>query len=107
MEVNENDFEEKVLEKSKEKPVVVDFYADWCAPCQMLGPIMEKIAEEFKDKIVLVKIDTDNNPSVSQKYGVSGIPAVKMFKDGEVVDEFVGLQSEDMVKEWIKKNLQI
>ena len=105
MEVNESEFEEKVLEKSKEKPVVVDFYADWCAPCQMLGPIMEKIEEEFKDKIVLVKVNTDNSPSISQKYGISGIPAVKMFKDREVVDEFVGLQSEDMVKKWIKKNL--
>ena len=105
MNVNDSEFEEKVLEKSKEKPVVVDFYADWCAPCQMLGPIMEKVGEEMKDKIVLVKIDTDNNPTTSQKYGISGIPAVKMFKNGEVVDEFVGLQSEEMVKEWIKKNL--
>ena len=83
----------------------MDFYADWCAPCQMLAPIMEKLEEEYKGKIIIVKVNTDNNPSTSQKYGVSGIPAVKMFKDGEVVDEFVGLQSEDMIKKWLNKNL--
>jgi putative thioredoxin len=105
MEVNDSDFEEKVIEKSKEKPVVVDFYADWCAPCQMLGPIMEKLGEEFKDKLVFVKINTDNNPETSNKYDVSGIPAVKIFKDGEVVDEFVGLQPEEEIKKWLNKNL--
>ena len=105
MEINDSEFEEKVIGKSKDIPVVVDFYADWCAPCQMLGPIMEKVAEEFKGKIELVKINTDNNPTTSQKYGISGIPAVKLFKDGEVVDEFVGLQSEEMIKQWLNKNL--
>ena len=105
MEVNDSDFEEKVLEKSKEKPIVVDFYADWCAPCQMLGPVMESLAEEFKDKIVLVKLNIDTNPNTSNEYGVTGIPAVKMFKDGKVVDEFVGLMPEENVREWIKKNL--
>ncbi|MBW2982291.1 thioredoxin [Candidatus Woesearchaeota archaeon] len=105
MEINESEFEEKVLEKSKEMPVVVDFYADWCGPCQMLAPIMEKLEEEYKEKVVFVKINTDNNPAASQKYGITGIPAVKLFKDGEVADEFVGLQSEDMIKQWLNKNL--
>jgi len=105
MEISENEFNEKVIEKSKEMPVVVDFYADWCGPCQMLGPIMEKIAEEFKGKVIIVKVNTDNNPSISHEYGITGIPAVKLFKDGKVVDEFVGLQSEDMIKQWLKKNL--
>jgi putative thioredoxin len=105
MEVNDSDFEEKVIKKSKEMPVVVDFYADWCAPCQMLGPIMEKMADEFKGKIELVKMNTDNNPSTGNEYGITGIPAVKMFKDGKVVDEFVGLMPEENVREWIKKNL--
>ena len=105
MEVTDNDFDEKVIEKSKEKPVIVDFYADWCGPCQMLAPIMEKIEKEYKGKAVFVKLNTDNNPAASQKYGISGIPAVKLFKNGEVVDEFIGLQSEDMIKQWLKKNL--
>ena len=86
-------------------PVVVDFYADWCAPCQMLGPIMEKIADEFKDKIELVKVNTDNNPSTSNKYGISGIPAVKMFKDGEVAGNIIGAYPKDMIKQKIEETL--
>ena len=105
MEINDSDFEEKVIEKSKEMPVVVDFYADWCGPCVMLAPTMEKLEEEFKGKVIFVKLNTDENPAISRKYGITGIPAVKMFKDGEVVDEFIGLQSEDMIREWLKKNL--
>jgi putative thioredoxin len=105
MEVTDNNFEEKVIEQSKKIPVVVDFFADWCGPCQMLAPIMEKVEKEFEGKAVFVKINTDDNPVSSQKYDISGIPAVKMFKDGAVVDEFIGLQSEEMIKEWLKKNL--
>ena len=105
MEINDSDFKEKVIEKSKEMPVVVDFYADWCGPCKMLEPMMEKIEEEFEGKVVFVKLDVDSNPSTSQEYGITGIPAVKLFKDGKVVDEFVGLQSEDMIKQWLNKNL--
>jgi putative thioredoxin len=105
MEVNDSEFEEKVIEKSKEMPVVVDFYADWCGPCKMLAPIMEKLEKDYEGKAIFVKLNTDNNPLTSQKYGISGIPAVKLFKDGEVVDEFIGLQSEEMIKQWLNKNL--
>jgi len=105
MEISDSEFGEKVIEKSKEMPVVVDFYADWCGPCQMLAPIMEKLEEEFKDKIIFVKIDTDNNPESSQKYGITGIPAVKLFKDGDIADEFTGLMPEDSIRKWLKKNL--
>lgn len=105
MEVNDNDFEEKVIKKSKEIPVVVDFYADWCGPCQMLAPIMEKIEKVYKGKAIFVKINIDNNPEISQKYDVTGIPAVKIFKDRAVVDEFEGLQPEDEIKKWLNKNL--
>ena len=105
MEINDNDFEEKVIEKSKETPVVVDFYADWCGPCKMLAPVMEKLEKEYEGKAVFIKINTDNNPTTSQKYGVTGIPAVKLFKDGEVVDEFTGLIPEEDIKKWLNKNL--
>ena len=105
MEINDNEFEEKVIEKSKEIPVVVDFYADWCGPCVMLSPALERLAEQYKEKFILVKINVDNNPKSSQEYGVTGIPAVKVFKDGAVADEFVGLQPEDEIKKWLKKNL--
>lgn len=105
MEINDSDFEEKVIEKSKEIPVVVDFYADWCGPCQMLGPIMEKIEEGYKGKAIFIKINTDNNQATSEKYGVTGIPAVKLFKEGEVIDEFTGLIPEEDIKKWLNKNL--
>jgi len=105
MEVNDNDFEEKVIKKSKDIPVIVDFYADWCGPCQMLSPILEKLAKEYEEKALFVKIDTDNNPATTKKYGVTGIPAVKLFKNGEVVDELIGLLPEEDIKKWLKKNL--
>ncbi|MCK4335491.1 MAG: thioredoxin [Candidatus Aenigmarchaeota archaeon] len=105
IEVNENDFEEKVLKQSEEVPVVVDFWAEWCMPCLMLGPALEKIAEEYGGKFILAKLDVNENPRISQKYGIMSIPAVKMFKNGKVADEFVGALPESQVKEWIAKNL--
>lgn len=105
IDVTDKDFKEKVLEQSKEKPVVVDFWATWCVPCLMLGPILEKLALEYKDKFILAKLNVDENPIVSQTYGIMSIPAVKMFKNGEVADEFVGALPEPHVKKWLEKNL--
>jgi putative thioredoxin len=82
-------FERDVIERSYEQPVVVDFWAEWCGPCRMLGPVIEKAVDK-RDGVELVKIDTDANPGVSQAFGIQSIPAVKAFKDGKVVDEFVG-----------------
>ena len=82
-------FERDVIERSYQQPVVVDFWAEWCGPCRMLGPIIEKAVDQ-RDGVELVKIDTDANPRVSQAFGIQSIPAVKAFKDGKVVDEFVG-----------------
>jgi putative thioredoxin len=103
--VADRDFEEKVIEKSKEIPVVVDFYADWCMPCRVLAPVLEKIVEEYEGRFVLVKINVDEAPETAQKFGIMSIPNVKMFKDGEIVDEFVGNFPEDRIKKWLEKNL--
>jgi putative thioredoxin len=90
--VTEADFRREVIERSRQVPVVVDFWAEWCAPCRTLTPTLERVAESLGDKVDLVKVDVDGNQNLSREYGVQGIPAVKAFRDGEVVDEFVGAQ---------------
>ncbi|MCD6476821.1 MAG: thioredoxin [Candidatus Aenigmarchaeota archaeon] len=103
--VNDFNFKEEVLERSKKIPVVVDFFATWCGPCQMLGPIMEKIAEKYDGKIVVAKLNVNEGRLAAQAYGVMGIPSVKMFKNGKIVAEFVGYIPEDKVAEWVDKNV--
>ena len=88
MDVDTATFENDVLGRSREHPVVVDFWADWCGPCHQLTPVLERAAEEHD--VELVKVDIDANPELAQRYGVSGIPAVKAFRNGHVVAEFVG-----------------
>src|SRR3954469_7325492 len=88
--VSEQDFQQKVVERSKQVPVVVDFWAEWCGPCRTLGPALEKAVNARNGEIELVKIDTDRNPGVAQEFQIASIPAVKAFKDGEVVAEFIG-----------------
>ncbi|MBA3749190.1 MAG: tetratricopeptide repeat protein [Solirubrobacterales bacterium] len=90
IDVNEADFAAEVLNRSSQVPVVVDFWAPWCAPCRQLGPALEKAAEKRDGKVVLAKIDTDENPNISRQFGIQGIPAVKAFRNGNIVAEFVG-----------------
>ncbi len=106
MDITDNEFEEKVLEKSKTIPVIVDFWAPWCPPCLMLKPILEKIEKNYQKKIVLIKVNVQENKEKASEYGVMGIPNVKLFKQGEVIDEFSGAMPEENVKEWLDKNLQ-
>ncbi len=99
------DFNKDVIEKSHHSPVLVDFWAEWCAPCRILGPTLEKIAENNKDKFSFAKIDTDANQEVAMKYGIKSIPTVKLFIKGEVADEFSGALPEKMIEEWLDKAL--
>jgi len=106
IEVNDENFQEKVIEQSKKIPVVVDFWASWCTPCLMLSPILEKLAKEYNGKFILAKLNVDENRITSQKYGIMSIPSVKLFKNGKVVDEFVGALPELSVREWLNKSIR-
>ena len=96
----DQNFEEEV-EKSK-LPVLVDFWAIWCGPCQMMGPIIEELAEKFEGKMKIGKINVDENPETAKKYEVLGIPSLKFFKNGKVIDEITGLQPKEVIVEKIE-----
>jgi putative thioredoxin len=101
MDVSESNFQAAVLDRSHSLPVVVDFWAEWCAPCRQLGPVLEREASKRSGKLELVKVDVDANQALSQSYGIQGIPAVKAFHKGRVVAEFVGAQPAASVERFL------
>jgi len=106
IEVTEENFNEKVLKQSEKIPVVADFWAEWCLPCVMLSPTLEKLAREYQGKFILAKINVDENKKLAEKFEVMSIPSVKMFKNGKITNEFTGNQPESMIKEWLDNNLK-
>jgi len=96
MEFTDQNFDQEVLKN--DKPVLVDFWAPWCGPCQVMGPIIEELAKEIADKAKVGKLNVDENSATASKYGIMSIPSLKIFKDGKVVQEFVGVQSKETLK---------
>jgi putative thioredoxin len=105
IDVGSANFREVVLEGSKKAPVIIDFWAPWCAPCRTLKPILEKLAAEYDGKFTLAKVNSDENQDIAAQFGVRGIPAVKAVADGQLVDEFVGALPESQVRAFIERIL--
>jgi len=105
VDADEATFQTAAVERSRELPVVVDFWAPWCQPCLLLGPVLEKLAAEYAGKFLLVKADVDKLPGIAAGFGVQSIPAVYAMRDGQLLDFFVGLKSEEQLRGWIDRLL--
>ena len=101
--VGDSDFDAQVLKSSK--PVLVDFWAEWCGPCKMIGPSLEEISEELGDNVTILKLNIDDHPDTPAKYGVRGIPTMILFKDGAVADTKVGAAPKAALKQWLETAL--
>src|SRR2546428_202383 len=102
IDVSDQTFQSEVLEESFRRPVVVDFWAAWCQPCRLIGPVLERLAEEHGGQFVLAKLDVDSNPQASYAFRIQSIPAVKAFRDGQLVSEFVGAIPERAIRQWLE-----
>jgi len=99
--VSDQNFESEVLKS--DVPVLVDFWAEWCNPCKMIAPIVEKIAREFEGKVKVAKVDVDSNPDIASKFGIRSIPTVMIFKEGGLVEQVVGVVPEPQLKKLVEK----
>ena len=102
---NDNNFDDDIAQSSL--PVLVDFWAEWCGPCKQITPILEEISDEKKDKLIIYKLNIDENPETPQKFGVRGIPTLLLFKEGKLVDSKVGSLPKSALLEWINNSLSI
>ncbi len=101
--LDKNSFNEKIINNGE--TALIDFFANWCMPCKMFSPVLDAVAEEYKGKVNCYKVDVDNDAEIAAKYKIMSIPAVLLFKDGEVLDSFNGSLPKDKVKEFLNKNL--
>ena len=106
VDVTQDDFESVVLQGSQQTPVMVDFWADWCAPCKQLAPVLESLAEEYQGAFVLAKVDTETNQMLSAQVGVRSLPTVLLVKEGQVVDHFMGALPEGEIREFLNKHIE-
>ena len=104
--VSADNFDTYVIQNSQQVPVLVDFWADWCAPCKMLMPVLGKLAEEYQGKFLLAKVNSDEQQELSAKYGVRSLPTVMVFRNGEIVDQFMGAQPESVVRELLERHIE-
>ena len=102
--VTDDNFENEVLKS--EKPVLVDFWAEWCGPCKMVGPVLEELSDEMADKLVIAKHNIDDSPNTPTKYGVRGIPTMLLFSGGQLIDTKVGAASKSNIKEWLDSKVR-
>ena len=103
LDVKDNNFKEKVLEANK--PVLCDFLAEWCGPCKQISPILHELAQDFKEKILIAKVNIDENPEVPSKYGIMSIPTLILFKNGKSISSQIGLIKKNSLIEWLNENI--
>ena len=103
IDISDDNFDSEVLKS--DKPVLIDFWAEWCGPCKVLGPVIDEVAEDYSDRVKFVKLNIDNNPSNTQKFRIRGIPTLLLFKNGEKIDTSVGVLSKSELASFLDKNL--
>ncbi len=102
---SDSNFQEEVINASNQKPVLVDFFAEWCGPCQMMAPIIDELSSEMGDKAIVGKLNVDESRETAAKYGVMSIPTLKIFRNGEIVEETIGVQSKENLKALLEKHI--